>query len=266
MILSLLVLISFVFYVLDWKIFKPARVRALGKEGAKKRPWWLEWTAGFFWVFLVVFTVRGFIVEPFRIPSGSMLPTLEKGDMIIVNKMAYNWRVPVLDKVFVRFSSPKKGDVAVFRYPMDPTKDYIKRVVATPGDTIAYINRELFINGEKMSQTYVAPYLNIKQQSSGEPMVFETRNGEKPHQILLSNYQGRVMKPYQPFSQDQCQFDQVNFKCTVPEGYYFMMGDNRDNSSDSRIWGFVQEDAIIGKAFFIWFNFHLNLDRIGSIQ
>jgi signal peptidase I len=229
------------------------------------QPWWLDWTAGLFPVILVVFLLRSFLFEPFKIPSGSMIPTLTIGDLILVNKFHYGVRLPVINKKIIANHSPVRGDVMVFRYPPNPSVDYIKRVVGVPGDEVAYLNKQLSINGQAVPTTPLPDYYDEDavryQQQASEKL------GAVEHRILTDRDRPGFMIPMPEFQayRDACRYSAEGVVCKVPEGHYFMMGDNRDNSQDSRFWGFVPEANIVGKAFFVWMNFG-NLGRIGSFH
>jgi len=208
----------------------------------------VEYSKSFFPVILVVFMIRSFVVEPFKIPSGSMMPTLLAGDFILVNKFTYGLRVPILNNTFFQVSHPKKGDVFVFHYPPDPSIDYIKRVVGEPGDKIAYKDKQLYINGQKLDVSFVDDYEYV---ASGLNIVrakrYQEQLGNKKHDLLIED-----------------ESITIDGEVEVPQGMYFAMGDNRDNSKDSRVWGFVPENNLVGKAFFIWWNFD-KFGRIGSL-
>jgi len=213
-----------------------------------KDPVLVEYSKSFFPVLLIVFLLRGFIVEPFRIPSGSMLPSLYIGDFILVNKFAYGVRVPVINKKIIDISEPERGDVVVFRYPRDPSLDYIKRVIGLPGDHIAYYNKVLYVNSEPVARVFVGQYKGPGQTFANE---YVEKLPNSSHEILLlparpSNLQGEYI---------------------VPENTYFVMGDNRDNSNDSRVWGPVPEENLLGKAFMIWMHYsdEWHLERLGNI-
>lgn len=217
-----------------------------------KEPLLVEYARSFFPVILVVLLLRSFLVEPFRIPSGSMIPTLWVGDFILVNKFTYGIRLPVVNKKFIDVGTPQRGDVAVFRFPEDPSTDYIKRIVGLPGDRIEYRDKTVFINGEPVPQTNVGPYTQV---STGIPLPAklqsESLNGVEHKMVIHPNYLGRL--------------DRGEWR--VPEGNYFVMGDNRDNSNDSRAWGFVPERNLVGKAFMIWMNWSsggVTWNRIGD--
>lgn len=207
----------------------------------------VEYSKSFFPVILAVFLIRSFIVEPFKIPSGSMMPTLLAGDFILVNKYTYGLRVPILNNTFLEVGHPQRGDVFVFHYPPDPSIDYIKRVVGLPGDKIAYRDKQLYINGQKLDVSFADDYQYV---ASGLNMVnakrYQEQLGEHKHDILIED-NGIT----------------IDGEVEVPAGHYFAMGDNRDNSKDSRVWGFVPENNLVGKAFFIWWNFD-NFGRIGN--
>ncbi|MFA6313115.1 MAG: signal peptidase I [Sterolibacterium sp.] len=227
-------------------------------------PWWVEWGASFFPVILAVFLLRSFLLEPFKIPSGSMIPTLLVGDFILVNKYTYGIRLPVLNKKVIDVGSPQRGDVMVFRYPENPSLDYIKRVVGLPGDRIAYLNKRLTINGQEIPNTKAEDYLD-KERLYYTPRYIENL-GSVAHQILVETDAPAFINQTTQFPfRDKCHYNSSGVVCEVPAGHYFMMGDNRDNSQDSRFWGFVPEANIVGRAFYIWFNFS-DLKRIGAFQ
>ena len=218
----------------------------------------VEYAKSFFPVILVVFFVRSFIVEPFKIPSGSMMPTLLAGDFILVNKFTYGLRVPILNNVFINVNKPSRGDVFVFHYPPEPSIDYIKRVVGLPGDRISYQDKRLTINGKLLdiqdlgSYEYVMSGLNIMTAKQ-----YKEQLGPVQHSILVHDIVGN-------YDADAIGSKFANNEeIIVPAGHYLAMGDNRDNSSDSRVWGFVPEQNLVGKAFFIWMNFDQG-SRIGS--
>ena len=229
-----------------------------------RQPWWIEYSVSFFPVILIVFLLRSFVVEPFKIPSGSMIPTLQVGDFILVNKFDYGIRLPIIDKEIIPIGNPHRGDVMVFRYPEDPSLDYIKRVVGLPGDRVEYINKRLIINGHPVPTHYVGEYLS--KETMQYYQLYSEDLGGVVHDILIDPnapaYVPQVMTfPYS----GNCNYNRDGFVCKVPPGHYFMMGDNRDNSSDSRVWGFVPDQNIVGKAFFIWLNLG-DLGRIGTIH
>ncbi|MBP6020824.1 MAG: signal peptidase I [Burkholderiaceae bacterium] len=241
-----------------------AQLRQRAYDKANRPPWWVEYGVSFFPVILFVFVLRSFLVEPFRIPSGSMLPTLQNGDLILVNKFQYGVRLPVLDQKVIELGSPKRGDVVVFRYPVDPSVDYIKRVVGLPGDVVQYQNKVLSINGKEVVQERDGDF--FEPDRAAYVGRYLEQLGQVEHKILLNRQAGQDLMPISNYPyRSNCEYFSNGVRCTVPEGHYFMMGDNRDNSLDSRYWGFVPDRYIVGRAFFIWMNFS-ELSRIGRFH
>lgn len=245
LVLALGALITGVIWLLDILFFASKRKEEdeLTEDGGRERdgasdvrtePFLVEYAKFLFPVFFIVLILRGFVVEPFKIPSGSMIPTLEIGDFILVSKYSYGLRVPVINKKILDLGNPKRGDVVVFRYPGDPKIDYIKRVVGLPGDQIAYHDKQLFLNGELIK--------SVELSRSTFGFTEYTR-----YQEDLTGHQHEMQ-----LSSNPARFDLVT---TVPQGHYFVMGDNRDNSNDSRVWGFVPDANLKGRAFAIWMNF-----------
>jgi signal peptidase I len=260
LLLTLLVAVFGIGYAVDVFLWKPARVAALvaatnaagsqlpQADQAKllKENLFAEYSRSFFPVLGLVLVLRSFFMEPYQIPSGSMLPTLTVGDFIVVNKFEYGVRLPVLGTKIFANNDPQVGDVMVFKYPVDPSIKFIKRVVAVPGDTIEYRDKILHINGVALSQTYVA-------DESPSTEIYTEQVGDLQHQIWRNKNAGR------------------NFTVIVPEGKYFMMGDNRDGSNDSRYWGFVSEELITGKAIAVWLHWESffslpNFSTAGGIE
>lgn len=234
------------------------------QQHALAQPWWLDWTAGLFPVIAAVFLLRSFLFEPFKIPSGSMIPTLLVGDLILVNKFTYGVRLPVINKKITEGNKPQRGDVMVFRYPPQPNMDYIKRVVGVPGDEVAYLNKRLTINGQEVPTTTVPDFFDASAMRYFKQ--FEEKLGDQPHRLLNNPEVPAFIQGASDFAyRDQCRYSIEGVVCKVPEGHYFMMGDNRDNSLDSRYWGFVPDANIVGKAFFVWMNFG-DLKRIGAFH
>ncbi|NMM10153.1 MAG: signal peptidase I [Polaromonas sp.] len=228
------------------------------------QPWWLDWTAGLFPVIVVVFLLRSFLFEPFKIPSGSMIPTLLVNDLILVNKFHYGVRLPVINTKIFDNHSPERGDVMVFRYPPKPSLDYIKRVVGIPGDEVAYLNKKLTINGKPLVKTPLPDFFD--EDALRYAKQFQEVNGDRKYRLLNDEDRPAFIPGADDFPfKENCRYSSEGVVCKVPEGHYFMMGDNRDNSLDSRYWGFVPEKNIVGKAFFVWMNFG-NLKRIGAFQ
>ena len=238
----------------------PAVLEKLGKE-----PLLVEYGKSFFPVLAIVLVLRSFLVEPFQIPSGSMKPTLEVGDFILVNKFAYGIRLPVLDTKVIEVGDPQRGDVMVFRYPSDPNVNYIKRVIGLPGDRIAYSNdKRLTVNGQLVAETLVGD----EPGTLGSARLYQEKLGEVEH-MIRKEMRRNLMEPGKEW--------------VVPEGHYFMMGDNRDNSNDSRYWndpniprdllGMVPDRNIVGKAFAVWMSWPdpklrslPNFSRVGLIR
>jgi signal peptidase I len=241
-----------------------AQTRARLRDDKLRQPWWLEYSASFFPVILVVFVVRSFVVEPFKIPSGSMVPTLLVGDFILVNKFEYGIRLPITNTQVTQGSPLTRGDVVVFRYPKDESVDYIKRVIGLPGDVVEYQDKKLTINGKPVPETPLPDYLD--EERLGYAKQFEEDLDGRKNAVLNNPavppfIVGAEDYPYR----DNCTYNARGVICKVPPGNYFMMGDNRDNSADSRYWGFVPNKNIVGRAFFIWMNFS-DLKRIGSFH
>ena len=249
-----------IIWLIDARFFRPGRLARYEQEGARKsveeaadaddpdQPWLAEISRSFFPILLVVLLLRSFLVEPFQIPSGSMLPTLEVGDFILVNKFAYGLRLPVVHYEFFSVDDPERGDIMVFRYPVEPSVNYIKRVVGTPGDRIWYEDKRLYINGERVEADFVTRLPNEN--------MLEERLGDTRHRLFQTR--GR--------SDAQAEGEWV-----VPDNHYFVMGDNRDNSRDSRYWGMVPEDHVVGKAFAIWMHWESltslpGFGRVGWIE
>ena len=241
-----------------------AQTRSKLRDEKLRQPWWLEYTASFFPVILAVFVVRSFVVEPFKIPSGSMVPTLLVGDFILVNKYDYGLRLPIVNTKVTAGQPLARGDVVVFRYPKDESVDYIKRVIGLPGDVVAYEDKKLTINGQPVPETPLPDYFD--EERIGYAKQFEESFGSRKNAILNNP----AVPPFVIGAEDypyrnNCSYNSRGVVCKVPPGHYFMMGDNRDNSADSRYWGFVPDANIVGRAFFIWMNFG-NLKRIGSFE
>jgi signal peptidase I len=238
--------------------------RAALEADMLRQPTWIEYSGSFFPVIALVFFLRSFLYEPFKIPSSSMVPTLVVGDLILVNKFTYGVRLPIINKKIIEVNQPQRGDVMVFKYPKDPSLDYIKRVVGVPGDKIVYKNKRLTVNGKEVSYQPLPDYLD-EQNLTYSKQYLEKLNGV-PHKILNDERApGYVVNPDSFPQRNLCTYNTDGFACAVPSGHYFMMGDNRDNSLDSRYWGFVSDENIVGKAFFVWMNLG-NLGRIGGFQ
>ena len=296
LLLFVLTVVTFLYWLAERFYFAPRRVAAvstfeqqdaarresLARQGITRvddnvastrqalllQPWWLDWTAGLFPVILVVFLLRSFLFEPFKIPSGSMMPTLLVGDLILVNKFHYGVRLPVINKKIVANHDPERGDVMVFRFPRDPSTDYIKRVVGIPGDQVEFRNQQLFLNGQAVPTEPMPPPGFYDEEARRYAPEFKEKLGDVEHGILINPQSTQFWKSQEdnqfPF-RENCRYSAEGVACKVPPGNYFMMGDNRDNSLDSRYWGFVPDENIVGRAFFIWMNFG-DLKRIGSFR
>ena len=245
-----------------WDKFVLSKKR--GKDGARSPG--VEYSVSLFPVILLVFLLRSFLVEPFRIPSGSMMPTLLAGDFILVNKYTYGIRLPVADRKIIDVNDPQRGEVMVFHFPEDPSIDYIKRIVGIPGDLIEYRDKRLAINGQPLSYRENGTFsFETGGLNYVTGIVYQERLGEHEHTAMtIPGIPGFIQEQLETFPyQENCTYNEDGFACRVPDGHYFMMGDNRDGSNDSRYWGFVPEQNIVGKAFFIWMNFG-DLKRIGT--
>ena len=264
LIMFVLLIVTGAVWLLDHYVLRKRRA-----AGAPE-PWWVEYPKSFFPVLLIVFLLRSFVAEPFKIPSSSMRPTLEVGDFILVNKFAYGIRLPIIEKKIFPTGDPQRGDVIVFRYPVNPSQDFIKRVVGLPGDEVVYRDKKITVNGEPWPQTPDGTYGYVEGLSYVTTDRFLERSDGRVHAIAINPAAPPVfvhnvrMFP----GRENCVYNDRGFTCKVPAGSYLMMGDNRDNSDDSRYWGFVPDDHIRGKAFFIWFNWDdissLAFKRIGS--
>lgn len=244
--LVVLTLFSGLVWLADSLFFRRRRMdRAVQQKVQRLRdPVIIEYSRSLFPVLLVVLLFRSFLFEPFKIPSGSMIPTLLVGDFILVNKFAYGLKLPVLNTRFIRVGEPKRGDVVVFRYPVDPGVNFIKRMVGLPGDTITYRSKQLFVNGEPVGLVDQGPWTSSEVKCTtprpDAERLQENLGGVKHNILLHQDSPGR------------------DGQWVVPEGHYFVMGDNRDRSNDSREWGFVPEANLMGRAVGIWMNFDLN--------
>ena len=274
LILVIVTLVSGLIWAIDAFAFAPKRKAALAeaektkslteeaKEKILQEPSLVETAHSIFPVIAFVLVLRSFIYEPFQIPSGSMMPTLLVGDFILVEKYAYGLKDPVWRKELVATGKPKRGDVVVFKYPVDPTVDYIKRVIGLPGDKIIYRDKQLYIEKacDEGVEKCAGPELIHRQEvnrgefsQNGFPMLRYTEElGDVTHDILINPAVVDRVSAY--YKQDATK----PYEFVVPQGKYFMMGDNRDNSLDSRFWGFVPEANLVGKAVAIWISFEFD--------
>ncbi len=251
-------LITGAIWLADAVLFR--KNRAAGSQD----PVLVEMAKSFFPVILIVFALRSFLYEPFKIPTGSMVPSLLVGDFILVNKFTYGIRIPVINKKVFDINLPKRSDVMVFRYPEDKTKDFIKRVIGVPGDVITYKNKRLTVNGKVIDTKPTGTYT----ETEGGVRFFESYTealGDKPHKMMVDpNYPSLNLGSVKEFPhKSNCTYNDEAMTCTVPPGHYLMMGDSRDNSEDGRYWGFVPEENIVGKAVLVWMNFG-NMKRVGT--
>ena len=244
-ILLIIVILTGVLWVLDKLFLKKKR------DPDGPTPLHVEWGASFFPIFLIVFVLRSFIFEPFQIPSSSMVPTLEVGDFIVVNKFSYGVRLPIVGTKLIPVSDPQRGDVAVFIPPNDP-RYFIKRVVGLPGDRIRIENNQVWVNGDLLEQEFIA---TVSRFGSADVNLSEERMGEIVHSIHTHDPPGKYG---------------ISGEFVVEDGHYFMMGDNRDNSQDSREWGTVPDANLVGQAKAIWMHWENwgvpSFSRVGSIQ
>lgn len=248
-----------------------------GREWAWKNKKWRDvahfrsvqrrWSVWAISIVVGLVMTRLFIVEPFRIPSGAMIPTLAVGDFILVSKSSYGIRLPISHQKILETGTPQRGDVVIFRYPHNPSLDYVKRVAGLPGDHVVYENKRLFVNGQALEYTLEGDYSYIKRN---EPIVakrYREQIGTHNHSILLFEdalpiHLDVVNEAYA--DRQNCTYSPAGFSCTVPSGKYFMMGDNRDDSNDSRYWGFVPEQNLIGKVIVVWMSFK-DFSRAGTL-
>lgn len=265
-----LVLITAAFFVIwigDKLLFaRRRRERAAGDGDKPHEPVLVDYARSFFPVILAVLLFRTFLIEPFRIPSGSMMPSLLVGDFVLVNKFAYGLRLPVTNTKFLDIGEPQRGDIAVFRYPRNPKEDYIKRIVGVPGDTVEVKGEQVYIDGKPVPQTLVGLYhgtdktsIRMEENPAMSPVreYVEDLGGVKHHILQFGYIEPDPCVDGTPLPDGGC-------KWVVPKGYYFAMGDNRDDSADSRFWGFVPEKNLAGRAFFIWFSL-ADWHRIGTV-
>lgn len=260
LLLVVLTAVTGVIWLLDTKLFRPQRMERYETEGPRQEPdskddnedpdepWLAEISRSFFPILLVVLLLRSFLVEPFQIPSGSMLPTLEVGDFILVNKFAYGLRLPVVDHKFVEIGDPERGDIMVFKFPVEPSINYIKRVVGKPGDRIRYQNKQLYVNDEPAETRFLA---RLQEENLLEEMINESR--------------------YRIYQNHNRHDANAEGEWVVPDAHYFVVGDNRDNSKDSRYWGMVPDDHVVGRAFAIWMHWESltslpSFHRVGVIE
>ena len=244
------------------------------RSGLLRQPAWVEYAASFFPVLLVVFMLRSFVAEPFKIPRRRCGPTLEVGDFILVNKFIYGLRLPIVETKIVPVSDPKRGDVVVFRYPLNPSQDFIKRVIGVGGDVVTYQDKKLTVNGSALPQVPDGSYSYLENMrfETLDRMLVTADTGDGPHDSRSASIRSappvnpQAVRPFP--GRENCDYNERGFTCKVPAGQYLMMGDNRDNSDDSRYWGFVPDDHIRGKAFFIWWNWDdlssFAFKRVGS--
>jgi signal peptidase I len=244
-ILVIATVVTGVIWALDTFFLRPKRMMYVLKDKTNQsgnEPWWVEYARSFFPILLIVLILRSFLAEPFRIPSGSMRPTLLEGDFIVVNKYIYGLRLPIVGYNFFKISEPKRGDIIVFKHVKNGESiDMIKRVIGLPGEHVQYKDQTIYINGEAMKKNFHIEKDDINPQGAKTPVRVYTEQLESVnHTVFVHPNMAQYLSHY-PYTD-----------VTVPAGSYFVMGDNRDNSEDSRVWGFVKNEDIQGKAFAIW--------------
>jgi signal peptidase I len=254
LVLVLLTFVSGIVWLIDSLFFAPKRPKPEESEESKE-PIVVEYAKSFFPIFLLVLILRSFIIEPFKIPSGSMMPTLLIGDFILVNKYDYGIRLPVLNTKIIENGTPTRGDIVVFRYPENPSIPYIKRIIGLPGDHIAYYDKTVIINGRPIQQVVKGRY---RASGSGKNMAGASLRIE-----VLDQVEHEILAIPNQFSRE--------FQGIVPDNHYFVLGDNRDNSKDSRFWGYVPDANLMGRAFMIWMNWDsknggIDWKRIGRMM
>lgn len=251
LLLTILVFVSGLIWLADILFLKRRR---LANNQKATEPKLIEYARSFFPVLLLVLVIRSFLIQPYRVPTGSLEPTILPGDLVAVNQFSYGLRLPVINKKIINIGEPKIGDIAVFRWPVDPNVDFIKRVVGVPGDHVVYKDKVLYINGKEAKQTLLGDGTDYEDSGNLNVKKYQEDLDGVKHDILINPYGGQI----------------GNFDVVVPKGYYFMMGDNRDNSGDSRDWGFVPESDLIGKGFLIWMSWdsqkhRIRWNRIGTV-
>lgn len=268
-VLLLFSLLTGVSYFLDK--FLKSKARKKRKDPMSATPAIIEYMGDFFFLIFIIFVVRTFIFEPFLIPSSSMRPGLVVGDFVLVNKYIYGIRVPITNKVLIPVNRVQRGDVVVFHSPPNPKVDYIKRIVALPGDKIEYREKRLYINDEPIEDLNERDNQFHADRANGNKVIkvkeYEEVIGDKKFGIFKIPAEPTldVRNVTNPQAKEYCDYrDNTGFSCKIPEGMYFAMGDNRDYSDDSRYWGFVPENNILGKAVLIWMNAG-NIKRTGTL-
>lgn len=251
LLLTIAVFASGIIWLIDILFFKKQR---LAKNPQAKEPTLVEYAHSFFPVLLIVLLIRSFLVQPYRVPTGSLEPTVLPGDFLAVNQFAYGLRLPVTNTKFISIGEPKRGEIAVFRWPVDPSVDFIKRVAGVPGDHIVYKDKILYINGQQATQTLIGDATDYEPEGNIAVREYSENLAGVEHKILINPVGGET--------------DDIDV--TIPPGYYFMMGDNRDDSADSRAWGLVPEKNLIGKAFVVWMSWdsqthRIRWNRIGTV-
>lgn len=240
--LTLAVIVTGILTLIDKVFFEKKRMLT-----GKKQPWFFDYARSFFPALLIVWCIRSFIVQPYRVPTGSLEPTVMPGDFIIVKQYSYGVRLPVTQSKVYGKGEPKRGDIALFYYPKDPAVRFVKRVIGLPGDHVVYKNKVLTINGKEMKQVVIGPDLNEESGGLPQPVIRKREYLDGVvHDIFVDK--------------DKNEYQEVDV--TVPAGHYFMMGDNRDSSDDSRYWGFVADKYLIGQAFAIWLSWDTNNTKL----